>query len=139
MEQVHRVRAPLLINAIKQFLKSKGDIIVVPKNSDILKTSHGKEQAPEDPDWFIGRMSAIARQAMRLKTISLKGLVKRFSCRKNAGVRPSRFAGGSKFVNESAVEQLIKIGWFNFANRDSILTPAAKEILGEIVEKIEQK
>lgn len=138
MEQVHRVKASVLIEEIKEFLKKNGDV-VFPENSDIIKTSHGKEQAPEDPDWFLGRMSAIARQAMRLRTISLKGLVKRFSCRKNIGVRPSRHANGSKFVNESAVEQLIKIGWFNFANKDSVLTPAAKEILGDIMDKIEQK
>lgn len=138
MEQVYRVKASPLIEAIKETLKNN-DAIVLPKDSDVIKTSHGKQQSPEDINWFYVRMASIVRYAMCKGTVSLKGLARKYSCRKNVGVRPSRHARGSEFVIESAIEQLIKIGWFSFSDRRDILTPAAKEVLGEIMEKVGQE
>lgn len=138
MEQVYRVKAAPLIEAIKETLKSN-DAIVPPKDSDIIKTSNGKQQAPEDINWFYVRMASIVRYAMCKKRVSLKGLARKYSCRKNVGVRPSKYARGSEFVIESAIKQLINIGWFNFSNKSDILTPTAKEVLGEIMEKVGQE
>lgn len=135
MEQVYRVKATPLIEAIKETLKAKTDI-TLPENSDLIKTSHGKEFSPEDPNWFFVRMASIVRTVMCKGSVSLKTLGRKHSCRKNGGVRPSRHARASSFVNESAVEQLVKIGWFNFQSKKDILTAPAKEILGEIIEKI---
>ncbi len=135
MEQVYRVKATPLIEAIKETLKTKNEI-ELPINWDLIKTSHGKEFSPEDPNWFYVRMASIVRTVMCKGTVSLKTLARKHSCRKNSGVRPSRYAKASDFVNESAVEQLIKIGWFNFKSEKDILTAPAKEVLGEIIEKI---
>lgn len=138
MEQAYRIKAAPLIEAIKETLKNNGNI-TLPKDSDLIKTSHGKQYTPEDSNWFYTRMAAIVRTAMCKGTVSLKSLERKYSCRKNAGVRPSRYAKGSNFVIESAIEQLIKIQWFNFANKKDILTSSAKETLSEIMEKINQQ
>lgn len=135
MEQAYRVKAAPLIEAIKETLKSKNDI-KLPENYDLIKTSHGKQYSPEDPNWFYVRMASIVRTVMCKGSVSLKTLARKHSCRKNGGVRPSRYAKASDFVNASAVEQLIKIGWFNFQSKNDILTSNAKEVLGEIIEKI---
>lgn len=135
MEQVYRVKANALIEAIKDTLKNKTEI-VQPKDNDLIKTSHGKQFSPEDQYWFFTRMASIVRTAMCKGTVSLKGLERKYACRKNVGVKPSRYAKGSDFVIESAIEQLIKINWFDFSNKKDILTPLAKEVLGEIMEKV---
>lgn len=138
MEQVYRVKAAPLIEAIKETLKSN-EGITLPKDVDLIKTSHGKQYSPEDANWFYTRMASIVRYSMCKGTVSLKGLRRKYSCRKNAGARPSRYAKGSEFVIESAIEQLIKIQWLDFANKQDILTPSAKEILSEILEKVGQQ
>lgn len=138
MEEVYRVKAAPLIEAIKETLRGKPEV-VLPENSDLIKTSHGKQYSPDDQYWFYARMASIVRTAMCKGTVSLKGLSRKHSCRKNVGVRPSKYAKGSEFVNQSAVEQLIKIGWFDFSNKKDVLTSSAKEILGEILEKVGQQ
>ena len=135
MEQAYRVKAAPLMEAIKETLKTKNEI-KLPENHDLIKTSHGKQYSPEDSNWFYIRMASIVRTAMCKGTISLKSLSRKHSCRKNGGVRPTRYAKASDFVNASAVEELIKIGWFNFQSKKDILTSNAKEVLGEIIEKI---
>lgn len=135
MDSVYRVKATPLIEAITETLKAKSDI-VLPENHDLIKTSHGKQYSPENQNWFYIRMASIVRTAMCKGSVSLKTLARKHACRKNAGVRPSRYAKASDFVNESAVQQLIKIGWFDFKSKKDILTAPAKEVLGEIIEKI---
>ncbi|KAM0681100.1 Rps19ep [Glugoides intestinalis] len=135
MESVYRVKAIPLVAAIKETLKNMSEI-ELPKNHDLIKTSHGKQYSPEDPNWFYTRMASVVRAAMRKGSVSLKGLARKYSCRKNAGVRPSRYSKGSDFVIQSAIEQLVKIGWFSFSNKKDVLTKTAKEVLGEILEKV---
>ena len=127
-----------LLKAIESTLKSNKDI-KLPKDHDVIKTGSGRQYSPDSPDWFYTRMAAIVRLAMRKGKVSLKGLCARFGCRKNRGVRPSGATRSSPFVNEAAIKELISIGWFDFANKEDILTPRAKEILTEIMEKVSQE
>lgn len=137
MEQVHRVQAVPLLKAIEGTLKAN-TAIKLPKDHDLIKTGSGRQYSPDSPDWFYTRMAAIVRLAMRKGRVSLKGLGSRFGARKNRGVRPSGFTRGSSFVNGAAVAELESIGWFDFSNREDILTQTAKAILSDIMEKIDQ-
>ena len=135
MDIAYRVRADALIKAIAEVLKENKEI-KMPENYDLLKTGHGKLHSPSDLDWMYTRMAAIARQIMCKGTVSLIGLTFRYSNRKNMGVRPSRCARGSKFVNMYCVKTLEQIGWVDYANKGDILTARGKEVLGEIVDKL---
>lgn len=137
MEQVYRTPAVPLLNAIVDVLKTN-ESITLPQNYDLIKTGFGRQYSPDSPDWFYTRMAAIVRQAMCKGRVSLKGLAFRYGNRKNRGVRPSCFAKASNFVNGSAIAELEKIGWINFADKDNILTESAKEVLGDIIEKINE-
>lgn len=138
MDQVHRTQAVPLLKAIEDTLKSN-EAIKLPENHDLIKTGFGRQYSPDSTCWFYMRMAAIVRQAMRNGTVSLKGLAYKHGNRKNRGVRPSCFAKGSNFVNGSAIAQLESIGWINFANKKDILTETAKEVLSDIMEKINQQ
>lgn len=135
MDSVFEVQAVPLLKAIADTLKKNPDV-KLPENHDIIKTGSGRKNAPHEPDWFYVRMAAIIRQVMCKGKISLSGLSYRFGNRKNRGVRPSKFARGSKFVIASAIAQLEAIGWIQFNNSDSILTETGKEVLGELIEKV---
>lgn len=136
MESAYRVQAAPLLSAIVDTLKANYEI-TMPKNHDLIKTGSGRVHAPENADWFYHRVAAILRQVMCKGRVSLKGLAYRFGNRKNRGVRPSKFARSSLFVNESAIKELEKIGFIKFQPEGSILTPAAREVLGELIEKIQ--
>ena len=138
MDSVFRVQPAPLLRAIADTLK-KNQQIALPKDVDLIKTGSSRENAPSDRDWFYMRMAAIIRQAMCKGRVSLKGLAYRFGARKNRGVRPSKFARASTFVIGSAIEQLEKIGWINFKNSGSILTDSAREVLGELIEKVNEE
>ncbi|KAI5170372.1 small subunit ribosomal protein S19e [Pancytospora epiphaga] len=138
MEQVFRVRATPLLQAIEDILKNN-EKINLPKDHDLIKTGSGRQFSPEQSDWFYKRMAAIVRQAMCKGRVSLTGLGYRYGNRKNRGVRPSGFARGSNFVNGAAIAELEKIGWFSFSNKDDILTSEAKAVLGDIVAKVAQQ
>lgn len=137
MDRVFLVKPQPLIDAITETLKQNNKI-VLPKNYDIIKMGCGKSNCPADMSWFYNRMAAIVRQIMLKGRVSLKGLDYRFGRRKNRGVRPSRFTKSSSFVNCSALEQLEKIGWVDFKLGENILTGSAKEVLGEIIDKVSE-
>ena len=58
MDGVYRVKAMPLILAIKETLKNNTEISL-PKDYDLLKTSHGKQYSPEDQLWFQTRMASM--------------------------------------------------------------------------------
>lgn len=139
MERVYRVQAKPLLQAIEDTLKTI-EKIELPKNHDLIKTGFGKQYSPQSPDWFYARMAAIVRLMMCKGKVSRHGLAYRYGNRKNRGVRPTSFAKASDFVNLSAIKQLENIEWFNFDKKGGdVITDAAKTILTDIIEKIEQQ
>lgn len=138
MDAVFQVQPVPLVKAIAEALK-QNDQVELPKNHDLIKSGHGRQYSPEDADWFYVRMASIVRQTMCKGKVSLKGLAFRYGNRKNRGVRPTKFAMSSNFVNGSAIDQLKKIGWINYAQKDNILTEKAKIVLKEIIEKINEE
>ncbi len=137
MDQVYRVKHTTLLNAIEDNLKQNSSI-VLPKDVDIIKTGSGRQDKPMSPTWFYTRMASIVRVAMKNGAVSVKVCCGRYGNRKNRGVRPTIFARSSKFVNASAIEQLKSIGWLESKeNNASVLTDKAKEILSDIIEKVQ--
>ncbi|ORD97010.1 RS19 [Hepatospora eriocheir] len=127
-DKVYRVDTEKLLEQIKNLLKEDSNI-ELPKNIQFLKSGHGKQYVPDDKDAFFVRMASIVRQAICKKRVSLTGLAYRYGNRKNRGVRPTKFAKASTFLLEAAIKNLEKIGWFDFKQKETILTEKAKKII----------
>ncbi|KAL6121819.1 hypothetical protein NUSPORA_01222 [Nucleospora cyclopteri] len=137
MTKAYRVNSHKLTAAIAGYLETQQ--IEMPKNHELLKTGHGKQQSPQQKNWFYLRMASIARRAMCKDRLALKTLANRYGNRKDRGVKPHKFAQASKYVIQKAIDNFKLMGWFDFNGQESILTDEAKKILNEIIEKVEEQ
>jgi small subunit ribosomal protein S19e len=102
------INANDFIVAYSAYLKRSGKI-EVPKWVDLVKTGHGKELAPYDPDWFYVRVAALARQVYLHKGLGVGTLKKMYGPRVRNGHRPNKRATGSGAVIRHALHALEKI------------------------------
>ncbi|ORY69017.1 ribosomal protein S19e [Pseudomassariella vexata] len=105
---VRDVDARLFINAYAAFLKRQGKL-PVPGWVDTVKTGHGNELPPSDPDWFYTRCASVARQVYLRKTVGVGRVSKMYGSAKNRGVRPSHHVDASGSVNRKAMQALEKL------------------------------
>eukprot|EP00455_Lapot_gusevi_P016160 TRINITY_DN1826_c0_g2_i1.p1 TRINITY_DN1826_c0_g2~~TRINITY_DN1826_c0_g2_i1.p1 ORF type:complete len:167 (-),score=53.52 TRINITY_DN1826_c0_g2_i1:50-550(-) len=68
-------------------LKQEGKLFV-PRCAEIIKTSHGRERAPQNVDWYYIRCAAVLRAIYVRPGQGYGGLSKRFGIKKNRGSQP---------------------------------------------------
>jgi len=103
------VTADAFIIAYASHLKRSGKL-EVPTWVDLVKTGHGKEQGPLDPDWYYVRAAALARHIYLRPRCGLASLKKYQGNAKRRGVRPSHHVDASGSVQRKVVQSLEKIG-----------------------------
>nr|6ZU5_ST0 Chain ST0, eS19 [Paranosema locustae] len=113
MKELFMVRADALNEALAGYLKSK-NIVKLPENFDIIKTSHGKQRAPSDKDWYYKRAASIFRKLLiamhEEKRIGVKRLSRKYGCAKNRGSRPSKHVDGSRGHIRKIMQDLERAG-----------------------------
>lgn len=67
--------------------KQEGKLFV-PRCTELVKTSHGRERAPQKQDWFYIRCAAVLRAIYLRPGTGYGGLSKRFGNKKNRGSQP---------------------------------------------------
>ena len=75
------------IKACAAHLKQEGKLFV-PRCAEIVKTSHGRDRAPQNNDWYYIRAAAVLRAIYLRPGTGYGGLSKRFGIKKNRGSRP---------------------------------------------------
>lgn len=133
-DKAYRVDAHKLVDAISSTLEKEK--IELPVNNDLIKTGCGRQYNPQASNWFYTRMGSIVRQAMCKNNVSLIGLSHKYGVRKNRGVRPTKFTRGSRYVIEKAIDNLVKLGWFDFTQKDGIITEKAGKVLDKIMAEL---
>ncbi|EGG06737.1 uncharacterized protein MELLADRAFT_36064 [Melampsora larici-populina 98AG31] len=109
MPSVRDIAADAFIREYAGHLKRSGKI-EVPTWVDIVKTGHGKELAPYDPDWYYVRAAAVARHIYLRKHVGVGALAKLHGGAKNRGNRPSHHVDASRSVERKILQGLEKIG-----------------------------
>merc|ERR1712100_198974 len=84
---VRDVAANKWIKAMAQQFKREGKLMV-PNCTDFLKTSHGRERAPQNNDWYYYRCAAVLRKIYLRPGNGYGGLSKAFGNKKNKGSLP---------------------------------------------------
>jgi len=64
--------------------------ILVPACSELMKTSHGRERAPQSNDWYYMRCAAVLRHIYLRPGNGYGGMSKAFGNKKNRGSKPER-------------------------------------------------
>ena len=75
------------IKVMANHLKQEGKLFV-PNCAEFIKTSHGRERAPQNPDWYYMRAAAVLRRIYIRPGVGLGGLAKKFANKKNRGSQP---------------------------------------------------
>jgi len=86
---VRDVPANKWVKAMAQQFKREGKILV-PNCADLVKTSHGRERAPQSVDWYYLRAAAVLRRIYLRPGTGYGGLGKAFGNLKNRGSKPER-------------------------------------------------
>ena len=84
---IRDVRAVRWIKVMAKHLKAEGKLFV-PNCAEYIKTSHGRERAPANPDWYYIRAAAVLRRIYLRPGVGLGGLAKVFANKKNRGSQP---------------------------------------------------
>lgn len=84
---VRDVKTFRFIKVMASHLKQSGKLFV-PNCAEYIKTSHGREKAPENPDWYYIRCAAVLRRIYLRPGTGLGGLSKKFGSKKNRGSQP---------------------------------------------------
>ena len=101
------IPATVLIEKLATELKEK---ISMPEEFKFVKTSHAKENTPENPDWFYIRAGSIIRKMYFKGTIGVQELRKLYNSPKNRGSRPQKSTKASGKIIRNILQQLEKDG-----------------------------
>ncbi|KAI5181737.1 small subunit ribosomal protein S19e [Nematocida sp. AWRm80] len=142
--KVENVCPVALINALSTSLREEKKL-AQPKNVEYIKTGHGRQRAPEDPNWYFIRSASVLRkiymEELTGKSGSKKGLgtlqlARAYGGSKNNGHKPSHTVTGSKSLVRSILQgleglQLVE----SVKNSGRVLTPAGRQYLEQIADK----
>ncbi|CAJ1016228.1 putative Ribosomal protein S19e [Leishmania utingensis] len=97
------------IKTAARHFKQEGKIFV-PNCTELIKSSHGRERAPQNPDWYYVRCAAVLRAIYLRPGVGYGGLSKRFGNKKNYGSRPEHTVNSSTGPLHWACKSLTKLG-----------------------------
>jgi small subunit ribosomal protein S19e len=92
---VRDVPANKWIKTMAAHLKQEGKLFV-PNCTELVKTSHGRERAPQNPDWYYYRCAAVLRRIYVRPGTGYGGLSKAFGKKKNNGSAPEHTVKASR-------------------------------------------
>ncbi|EPY30128.1 small subunit ribosomal protein S19e [Strigomonas culicis] len=90
--------------------------IMVPNCTEIMKSSHGRERAPQNKDWYYIRCAAVLRALYLRPGEGYGGLSKRFAKKKNNGSRPEHTVRAATGLLHWACKSLSKLGLLEKVN-----------------------
>ena len=80
------------------------------ENSDIIKTGHLKELAPENPNWYYVRVASLARKVYLRPQIGVGRLKHIYGGKKNYGVANEHHATAAGKIIRDGLKELERIG-----------------------------
>ncbi len=105
MVTVYDVPPNKLIEEVSKKMKSM-DEIIEPEWVDYVKTGVHKEKAPDQPDWWFNRVSAILRSVYVEGPIGVSRLKTKYGGKQRRGPKPEKFAKGSGSIVREGLHQL---------------------------------
>src|SRR3989344_4329372 len=136
---VYDVPATPLIHKAAESLKTA---ILMPEWAQYVKTGHGKERPPQQPDWWYVRAAAILRKVYLNSPIGTNQLSVLFGNKKNRGVKPERTVPGSRKIIRTILQQLEKEGYIQQVtkgiHKGRSITGKGKSFLDKISSSVKQ-
>jgi small subunit ribosomal protein S19e len=120
-----------LIKLVEELQKNEN--IKMPEWGKFVKTGVSKERPPELSNWWFIRAGSILRKVQKSNPIGTNKLAKKYSGRKNMGMRPEKRKIGSRNITRKILQQLEMAGFIQSQKSPlkagKILTRKGNEIL----------
>jgi small subunit ribosomal protein S19e len=129
------IPASILIERIATELKEKS-LITRPEEFNFVKTSHAKENMPENPDWFYIRAGSIMRKMYFKGTIGVQELRKLYSSPKNRGVRPEKSIKSGGKIIRNILQQMEKEGLVAKVDHGRKLSPKGVSFIDKLADEL---
>lgn len=127
----------LLIENLAEKLKAK---IASPEWAAFVKLGHGKQRPPVNNDWWYVRAASILLKIKNLGPIGVNKLSVKYGTRKNRGMKPEKFARGSrnhirKILQQVEAQKLIQKAEIG-VHKGKILTQDGNKLINEAAKEI---
>ncbi|MHA1991231.1 MAG: 30S ribosomal protein S19e [Candidatus Hodarchaeales archaeon] len=129
------IPASILIERIGTELKEKS-IITKPEEFNFVKTSHAKENMPENPDWFYIRAGSIMRKMYFKGTVGVQELRKLYSSPKNRGARPEKSIKSGGKIIRNILQQMEKEGLVSKVDQGRKLSPKGISFVDKLADEL---
>tara|TARA_Y100000310_G_C20638730_1_gene792676 strand:+ start:1209 stop:1628 length:420 start_codon:yes stop_codon:yes gene_type:complete len=133
MPSIYDVKPAEIITKTAEALKEH---ISEPEWAKFVKTSHGKQNPPEQKEWYHMRAASIMRKIYINGPIGTEKLKKVYSTKKNRGYQKEKTTRASGKIIRSILQQLEKAGYIQQtqkgAHKGRVITPKGKSLLDKI-------
>lgn len=134
---LHDVSAEDIIEKTAVELKKE---LQQPEWAMYVKTGHGRDRPPMDPDWWFTRAASILRRVALIGPIGTEKLRTHYGNRKNYGYAPEHHARGGGAIIRTILKQLDKAGYTKQVEKGirkgRVVTPKGQALLYGISDQI---
>ncbi len=135
MATVHDVPPNELIERISEELKEM-ESIEAPDWAMFVKTGVHKEKAPDQPDWWYLRVSALLRSVYVEGPIGVSKLKGKYGGKQRRGSKPSHVAKGSGSIIREGLQQLESAELIEKGEDGRTVTPDGQSFLDDTAHEI---
>lgn len=126
MVNVREVKASELIERVAEKLKEDTE---QPEWTNYVKTGQGRENKPEEEDWWFKRSASILRKVYLNGEIGVKALREWYGGGKRKGPKPKKHTKASGKIIRKALQQLEAAGYVEKSKKGRKLTPKGRSLL----------
>ncbi|MBS3817609.1 MAG: 30S ribosomal protein S19e [Candidatus Thermoplasmatota archaeon] len=135
MVTVYDVPPNKLIESVSEELKEMEEI-QEPEWAMFVKTGVHKEKAPEQPDWWYKRVSAIFRSVYVEGPIGISRLKGKYGGKYRRGSKPNHVEKGSGSIIRKGLQQLESSGMIEKEDDGRKITPEGQSFLNDKAHEI---
>ncbi len=135
MATVYDVPPNKLIEEVSKEIKDM-DGIQEPEWSKFVKTGVHKEKAPDQPDWWFNRVSAILRSVYMEGPVGISRLKTKYGGKQRRGPKPEKFAKGSGSIIREALQQLEAAEFVEKTDEGRVVTSEGQSFLDDTAHEI---
>lgn len=130
MVTVYDVPPNKLIEEVSEKIKEK-EAIHEPDWSRFVKTGIHKEKAPDQPDWWYKRLSAVLRSVYTEGPIGISKLKVKYGGKQRRGSKPVKSVKGSGSIIRECLQQLESAGLVEKTDGGRKVTPDGQSFLDD--------
>ena len=124
------------IKAVAKHFKNEGKLFV-PNCTELIKSSFGRDRAPQNPDWYYIRTAAVLRRVYLRPGSGAGGLSKKYGIKQNRGSQPELATKGCRGLLRSCLQGLERMKLLEKGkNQGRVMTSSGRKLCDTIAHSV---